>query len=502
MKKLNIFLISALALAAVACDDKSDLGVIQTNEPETLMTVDGITIQPATEYNAPAINLANYDASDIIPMLTYETDPTIPADAKVSFNLEVSPTSDYKEVIDIPMVDIENQTNACGVTAESLDGAFRALLGKTPNAHDMYARISAFINIGTQVSRLGDLNTWLGTPAHAIMVTPVDLGINTEAEYYLYGSACGNVMANAIKMNHSDLNQWDDTVWNIAFEVPADGQVFTWAVAPLSVKEANSTDNMYGVDGNDHAAQEGTLALNGAAGEITAPGKYLLTVDMQALTYKVAYALDGVWTPGNGNGWGFGSGMLSTDNFVNYSGYSHLSGEFKMTGQPDWSPLEFASAGAVTKGTNKDTGYTEYTGSAAYSGGNMGPVDNSLYWVDFNVSTLEYTLTQITGIGIIGGFSDDNNWASDYVTLTPSEDFLTWTGEVTFPSNEVQYKFRMNGGWNYNLGGNAADPNQEYTDLVPGGANLLPPGVGTYTVELKLTRAAIGDTYQVVFTAK
>lgn len=502
MKKINIFLISALAFAAASCDDKSDLGVIQTNSQETLMTVDGITITPATEYNASAINLGNYQPGDVIPMLTYTADATIPADAEITFDLELSGSDNYASFIDVPLVKIENQENAFGIKAEDWDAAFRSLLGKTPNAHDMYGRIAAYINIGKQHSRLGDLNTWLGAPAHAINVTPVNLNINTEAEYYLYGDVCGDDMSQAVKMNHSSLSQWDDTVWSLAFEVPAGVANFKWYVAPLSVKESGDTEGLFGVE--DASAKTGNLVMNGVAGEITdGAGKYLLTVDMHAKTYTVMLALDGVWTPGNGNGWGFANGMLTSNDYITYRGYANLSGEFKIAGQPDWSPLVYGvGEKALTKETDKD-GNVFFTGNVDTKGGNIGMTGatGGLYFVDFNVSTLVYTLYPVTTVGIIGGF-EDNNWATDKVQLTPSEDNLTWTGEVTFTDASTQFKFRMNEGWTINLGGNGADGNAVYNDLVDGGGNLVPPGVGTYNVTLSLVKGNVGDTYSVTFTAK
>lgn len=500
MKKLNIFLASALALGFVACDDKSDLGVIQTNTQETLMTVDGITIAPATAYDASQISLANYQADDIIPMLTYSVDETIPAGADVAFDIEFG-NENYANKIDVPLIAVPGVENTFGIKAADWDDAFRAIFGKTPESRNMYGRVAAYINIDKQISRLGTLDTWLGNANHAIAVTPVDLGINTEAEYYLYGSICSNVMADAVKMNHSALSQWDDTIWSLAFEVPAsEANSFTWSVAPLSVKNSGNTEGLYGPV-SDAELGDGTLVANGMSGIITGAGKYLLVVDMHNLTYSLNYAFDGIWTPGSGNGWGFGSGMLSSNDYTVYRGYAVMGPEFKLTPAASWDvAFGKATSGEITK--DPKTGVISGPFDKK-SGDNIGSslITKGLYMAEVNVSKDTFSLTPISGIGIIGGFPD-NNWSSDFVSLTPSEDLLTWTGEVTFTQDDIQWKFRMNGSWDLNLGGNGADGNTEFGDLVEGGGNLLPPGVGTYTVELQLTRSNVGDTYKVVLTKK
>jgi len=72
-----------------------------------------------------------------------------------------------------------------------------------------------------------------------------------------------------------------------------------------------------------------------------------------------------------------------------------------------------------------------------------------------------------------------NDWAAQEA-LAPSEDFLTWTGDVTFKGAD-EWKFRMNDNWDLgiNLGGSEAN-------LVVDGGNLVAPGAGMYTVTLNL----------------
>ena len=62
--------------------------------------------------------------------------------------------------------------------------------------------------------------------------------------------------------------------------------------------------------------------------------------------------------------------------------------------------------------------------------------------------------------------------------MTPSADFKTWTADIEV-AEPTEWKFRMNNGWDVNLGG-AAD------NLTVGGDNLKFDAAGTYTVTLNL----------------
>ena len=119
-----------------------------------------------------------------------------------------------------------------------------------------------------------------------------------------------------------------------------------------------------------------------------------------------------------------------------------------------------------------------------------GPADG-LYWMNVNISNLTFTTKAIESIGVIGGFPD-NDWASDFVELKPTDDILVWAADITFADASTVWKFRTNGAWEApNLGG-------EFDNLTNDGANLKAPGVGTYTMTLDLRTVP----YKVTFAEK
>lgn len=173
-----------------------------------------------------------------------------------------------------------------------------------------------------------------------------------------------------------------------------------------------------------------------------------------------------IYTPGNSNNWGFGPDNMTLTTVDNnkYWGYAYLDGDFKFTGQPDWNPLDWGA------------GDTE--GVLAPKGGNLTPADGAgLYWLTLELSTLKYTMTKVSNIGIIGSFTE-SNWGSQ-INMTPSADFRTWTITTSLSGDGIEFKFRSDDNWDINLGG--ATDNLEWN-----GANISVAEAGTYTITLNL----------------
>lgn len=107
------------------------------------------------------------------------------------------------------------------------------------------------------------------------------------------------------------------------------------------------------------------------------------------------------------------------------------------------------------------------------------PADGAgLYYISINKTddtTWSIAMTRVDTIGCIGDF---NSWGGD-AALTPNADFTVWTGDVDF-AVAGGWKFRMNGGWDINLGG------EQLSDLSFNGPNCTVEETGTYTVTLYL----------------
>lgn len=436
---------AVLAFGFASCaDDKSDLGIEQTNPQEAIMSADGVTIAFGEAVAAKNINLANYQTTPV-PVLQIQSAENLPENAEVYFQMQVSADKEYTNPILLDVVD------GC-VSGVEWENAYRTIIGNAPEAKTNYIRFIGYVKDGSQISRLGGEDFYYGSTE--VTVTPIDLKI-CETQYFLNGR-----FLNDIEMSHSDKHPYDDPVFYYLFTVTPEQaqQGFTWSVIPASLRGGSE---FYGPsETGDVSDMSGSLVLGTTYGVINEPGNYKMEINAVDMTYKIALNIEYLYTPGPANGWSFDNNMLLfTEDYVHYHGYVYVENEFKLTGGASWD-------------LNWGTGAT--AGSLGMGGQNIKVDQNGLYYVTADIVNLTYTCTLIQNIGIIGGL---NNWGSQ-INLTPSADFKTWTGVAEFTDN-LEWKFRANDNWDINLGGSL-------DNLVPGGDNLLAPSTGKFTVTLEL----------------
>ncbi|MCM1029775.1 MAG: hypothetical protein NC342_06255 [Pseudoflavonifractor sp.] len=475
MKRTSFILASfaALAMSMTGCKDTTDGGVMQVNPQLPEVEASAFSFATIGEIAAGSVDLNSAAAPIQGVTVTYTGQDPLPEGSVISVDMQVSSTEDFSEVRSIALTPNADNTSFA-VDPQLWDNAFRSLLGKAPAAQTNYVRFAGYLNIGTQRSRIGDLSTWFA-PASA-SVTPIDLGIVVEEAYYLVGTVNGWDLASAVKFSHSDKNVYDDPVFTLNIDITAaDAEAgWWWKIVPESAFKAQSWDGLYGTETDGDTAPAGNLFKDGQAGQLKSAGQQLFSINMLSCTYSVTNAVPMLWTPGNSNGWSpEGSGTLTTTDFTNYTGFLFLNGEWLMTPAPNWDNKYALGAGP---------------GTLAYNGASNLPAPaegSGLYWIDANLGSLTYSTTPITTIGLIGDF---NGWGGD-VEMTPSDDFLTWTGTLAVEEGQG-WKFRCNGDWAVNLGG-ALD------NLENNGGNLSCPA-GTYTVTLSLKT----HPYTATLTAK
>jgi hypothetical protein len=441
MKKTGLYLLTLLALGFASCDDHSDLGVEQKNPQENIMQANGVTLAYATPVSGSAIDLTSYKGESI-PVITLVEATDLPEDAAVSYEMQVASSDSYSDAVTLAVTDD-------AVSADQWDAAFKQLIGNTPAATPNYMRFAVYVTDGSQKSRLGGLDFWYA--AKQIDVTPYNLGYDVEASYIFNGDV------DSFVMDHSPRHQWDDPEFSYIFDV-------TNAQASAGYKWSVKTEGgrVYGVSATgDNASLTGSLVEGGVEGLISAAGKYKITVNMLDLTYSISYAFETIYTPGNANGWGDWNNqmLLRTTDYKNYWGYVYIETQFKISADTSWSVNWGLNDGILTK-----------------DGNNIVVDNDGLYWVSANLNDLTLTYTPVTSIGVIG---DLNSWSAE-IPLTPSADYKTWSGEVTFPGGGG-WKFRSNDDWGINLGGDTMD------NLVLGGANIADPGAGTYVITLDIS---------------
>lgn len=438
MKKLSIMLFAALAMVFTACEDYEPAQP-QSNPQEPIMSAEGITVAPVNE--APSFDLkALVDAEQQAAVLNVIEVKDMPSVGELTFVMQLSKSEDFASAKEVATSVVNNQV--C-VNPADWQAAYLNVMGKNPKTQDVYVRFAAYVVNGTSSVRIGNPNLYYG--AHKVSVTPFPAAVTIEESYSLVING-----GETIAFNHTG-DVYDNPVFSIKVDYAAAQE---WAVkgaeltyAPVAGEEDNA----------------GTLVAGEGWGAMPV-GPWVLSINMETLTYSFASAFDNLWTPGDANGWNHGgSQMLFTTDYANYFGFANLSPSgFKFTSAADWNHINYGAAGEGKLSTD---------GGA----GNLTVAEKGLYWCDVNIAALTWTATKIETIGVIGSF---NGWAES-LALT-SEDGLFWTGTITLNEGD-EYKFRCNNDWAINLGGE-----DEYT-LVPNGANLKAPAAGTYTITLDLS---------------
>ena len=125
--------------------------------------------------------------------------------------------------------------------------------------------------------------------------------------------------------------------------------------------------------------------------------------------------------------------------------------------------------------------FSTFSGAATNEGGNIGVnAGEGVYYFDVNLSEGTITATKVETMGIIGGF---NGWGGDAVMTWNAEEYCFEATNVGVTADG--WKFRVNGGWDINLGGSL-------NNLTAGGDNL---SVAGNTIKLYPTRKTSENIY-------
>ena len=481
MKKFALWSVLALGFGFgfTACDDYEEPNPpAQYNPQESILKTDEVVVvsllDDANTYDLQDLN--NQDKDIEVASITCAT---LPATYEFGSVVTIS-NNDFatSTPVNATVTPGENEGEYVVLVApDDLQTAFYNGISKGPSAKNIQIRMQVTTISGSQVAYVGGAKYYYGPWNMNVLPFPSELVI--EDGYYLIGTADDWSVANsgAFKFSHSDQSPYDDPVFSLVIDITQEQAEagWWWKIIPQSTYDngdwMDADYSQFGVEENGADALTGMLVpkLNGVdpgAGQFNHAGRWMLTINMEDMTFEFTNAVEFLYTPGDANGWNqLASQLLSTTDFMNYSGYAVLSpGGFKFSTQPNWDGVNYGDGGAE--------GVLSTDGGA----GNLTVPGLGLYWCNVNISALTYSTTMIETIGLIGS-AVETGWDAS-MPMTPSADYLTWTGEFKLTGGQ-EFKFRANNGWDINLGG-------QYGDLVQGGDNLPVAEDGTYTVTLNL----------------
>ncbi|WP_337617323.1 Outer membrane protein SusF domain-containing protein, partial [Prevotella sp.] len=438
----KILLGMTLLMSMVSCtEDFTDWGKPQTNPQEDAVTFGNGSVAPVDVINLADVNTEKVKVASIV--------------APTSSNAAYTPN--YKINFDGQSFDIDADGNMA--TAE-LTSYIVDKWGKRPLERDIDATLDAWVSNGSTAVKMATSATF---QVKAIPEAPV-----IEEGYYLVGDMFtteahdGWTKEAAKAFNHSDKDVYEDPVFTVSFETTKADQY--WKIIPK--KNIDSGDiwaaGVVGpkVDGDD--SMTGLLTNGDAkAGKIAKAGKYKLTINMMDYSYtleEVNYD-PFIYFIGSTDGWSFSDQKLALVDEAKgvYTGYVYVA-------DPNGAGLQFKFQRVAGKWDNEINAGTFNTFSDAATtnaNGNIGVnAGEGVYYFDVNLGEGTITATKVETMGIIGGF---NNWAGDAVMTWNAEEYCFEATNAGVTADG--WKFRVNGGWDINLGGSL-------NNLTAGGDNL------------------------------
>lgn len=441
-------------MSMVSCtEDFTDWAHPQTNPQEEAVSFGDGSVTPVDVINLADVKTEKVKVASIV--------------APTSSNAAYKPS--FKINFDGQTFDIDAEGNMA--TADLVNYVVEKF-GKRPSERDIDATLDAWVNNGSTAIKMATSEKF---QVKAIPEAPfIDEGYYLVGDMFKTADHDGWTIEAAKAFNHSGNDVYEDPVFTVSFETTKADQY--WKIIPK--KNIDSGDiwapGVVGpkVDGDD--SMTGALTNGDAkAGKIAKAGKYKLTIDMMDYSYTIEEVNYDpfIYFIGSTDGWSSSDQKLALVDDAKgvYTGYVYIA-------DPNGAGLQFKFqrvAGSWANEINAGA-FVNFGGAATNANGNIGVnAGEGVYYFDVNLSEGTITATKVETMGIIGGF---NSWGGDAV--------MTWNAdEYCFEAKNVGvtadgWKFRINGGWDINLGGSL-------DNLTAGGANL---SVAGNTVKLYPTR--------------
>ena len=457
----KILLGMTLLMAMVSCtEDYTDWGNPQTNPQEEAVAFGNGSVAPV----------------DVINLADVKTEKVKVASIVAPTSSDAAYTPNYKINFDGQSFDIDADGNMA--TAE-LTSYIVDKYGKRPKERDIDATLDAWVSNGATAVKMATSEKF---QIKAIPEAPV-----IEEGYYLVGDMFTTDDVNgwtkevAKAFNHSDKDVYEDPVFTVSFETTKADQY--WKIIPK--KNIDSGDiwaaGVVGpkVDGDD--SMTGTLTNGDAkAGKIAKAGKYKLTINMMDYTYTIEEVKYDpfIYFIGATDGWANAEQKLALvdANTGTYTGFLYCADPNNWGNQFKFQRV----AGSWDNEINSST-FNTFDGAATNENGNIGVnAGEGVYYFDVNLANGTIKATKVETMGLIGNF---NSWAGDAAMTWNAEEYCFEATNVGVTADG--WKFRVNGGWDINLGGSL-------NNLTAGGDNIAVAG---NTIKLYPTRKTSDNIY-------
>ena len=451
-------------MSMVSCtEDYTDWGNPQSNSQEEAVAFGNGSVTPV----------------DVINLADVATEKVKVASIVAPTSSDAAYTPNYKINFDGQSFDIDADGN---MAKADLVNYITNKYGKRPTKRDIDATLDAWQSNGSTAVKMATSETF---QVKAIPEAPfIDNGYYLVGDMFTTDDVNGWTKGVAKAFNHSEKDVYDDPVFTVSFETTKADQY--WKIIP---KKNIDADDLWApgvvgpkVDGDD--SMTGALTNGEAkAGKIAKAGKYKLTINMMDYSYTIEEVNYDpfIYFIGSTDGWKSSDQKLALVDDAKgvYTGYVYLA-------DPNAAGFEFKfqrKAGIWDNAIGAGT-FVSFGGAAiGVDNGNLGVnAGEGVYYMDVNLSEGKITATKVETMGMVGDFT---GWADG------ADVVMTWNAEeycyeaTNAGVTAAGWKFRVNGGWDINLGGSLKN-------LTAGGDNLFVAG---NKVKLYPTRKTSDNIY-------
>ena len=457
----KILLGMTLLMSMVSCtEDFTDWGKPQTNPQEDAVTFGNGSVAPVDVINLADVKTEKVKVASIV--------------APTSSDAAYKPN--YKINFDGQTFDIDAEGN---MAKADLVNYVVEKFGKRPSERDIDATLDAWVNNGSTAVKMATSEKF---QVKAIPEAPfIDEGYYLVGDMFATEDQNGWTKEAAKAFNHSGNDVYEDPVFTVSFETTKADQY--WKIIPKKNIDGGDiwAEGVVGpkVDGDD--SMTGLLTnADAKAGKIAKAGKYKLTINMMDYSYtleEVNYD-PFVYFIGSTDGWKSSDQKLALVDEAKgvYTGFVYVA-------DPNGAGFQFKFQRVAGSWNNAigAAAFTTFADAATNEGDNIGvSAGEGVYYMDVNLSEGTIKATKVETMGIIGGF---NNWAGDAAMTWNAEEYCFEATNVGVTADG--WKFRVNGGWDINLGGSL-------DNLTAGGDNI---SVAGNTVKLYPTRKTSEKIY-------
>lgn len=452
----------ALLMSMVSCtDDYTDWSTPQSNPQEDAVAFGNGSVAPVAVINLADVITEKVKVASIVA-------PTA-SDAAYSPN--------YKINFGSQSFDIDAEGNMSKV---DLVNFINTNYGKRPTERDIDATLSAWVSNGATSVKMATSETF------QVKVIPEAPFI--DEGYYLVGDMLNNGdisgwSADGMKaFSHSGNDVYDDPVFTITITTTKADQY--WKIIPKKNVDAGDiwADGVVGTKVDGDASLSGSLTNEDAkAGKIEKAGKYKMTINMMDYTYTLEEVKFDpfIYFIGATDGWKEAEQKLALTNEEHgtYTGYIYCADPNGWGNQFKFQRVPGSWDNEINAGT-----FGDFQDAATNEGGNIGVSDGEgVYYFEVSLGDGTIKATKVDRMGIIGDFA--NSWAYDVEMKWNADEYCFEATNVGVTA--AGWKFRVNNGWDINLGGTLQN-------LVLNGENLAVAG---NTIKLYPTRKTSDNIY-------